>query len=155
MFKQFAARAVFLALPTLLTAQTYLPDGKGKEILDNYCQECHGLDPVIRQSLSAVEWRKLVARMVQKGTTLRPAEVDALVDYLTAYFGPESVAPKVNINRATASELETVLGLRSTEAEALVRYRTSHGRFRGWNDLLKVRPVDTRKLRMKRDAIEF
>ena len=86
MFKQFAARVVFLALPALLTAQTYLPDGKGKEILDNYCQECHGLDPIIRQSLSTVEWRKLVARMVQKGTALKPAEVDALVDYLTAYF---------------------------------------------------------------------
>ena len=93
--------------------------------------------------------------MVQKGATLKLADVDALVDYLTAYFGPDSAAPKVNINRATASELEAKLGLQPTEAEALVRYRKSHGKFQRWNDLLKARLVDTRKLETKKDAIVF
>jgi hypothetical protein len=85
--KHFAVLATLLALPAFLSAQSYLPDGKGKEILDSYCQECHGLDPVIRQSLSAVEWQRVIARMTQKGANLKKADVETLVEYLTAYFG--------------------------------------------------------------------
>ncbi len=155
MSKQVAVLATLLALPALLRAQSYLPDGKGKEILDSYCQECHGLDPVIRQSLSAVEWQKVIARMTQKGANLNKADVETLVEYLTAYFGPDSAAPKVDVNRATASELQKTLELQPTEAEALVRYRKSHGKFQGWSDLLKARLVKAEKLEAKKSSITF
>lgn len=153
MSKQVAVLATLLALPALLRAQSYLPDGKGKEILDSYCQECHGLDPAL--PLSAVEWQKVIARMTQKGANLNKADVETLVEYLTAYFGPDSAAPKVDVNRATASELQKTLELQPTEAEALVRYRKSHGKFQGWSDLLKARLVKAEKLEAKKSSITF
>jgi competence ComEA-like helix-hairpin-helix protein len=155
LFKRFSVAAIFLGCCTVVGAQSYLPDGKGKEILDNYCQECHGLDPVIQQSLSAVEWRRAIARMVKKGASLKAADIDTLVEYLTAYFGPDSAAVRIDINHATASEIEKALGCRTGEAEALVRYRKSHGRFKSWSDLLKARLVDAQKLAAKRGSITF
>jgi competence ComEA-like helix-hairpin-helix protein len=155
LFKGFGACALLLASCATLEAQSYLPDGKGKEILDNYCQECHGLDPVIQKSLSAVEWRRTIARMVKKGASLKESDVDTLVEYLAAYFGPESAAPKVDINHATARELTKALDCQPTEAAALVRYRNSHRKFRSWNDLLKARVVDTKKLEAKKSSIAF
>jgi competence ComEA-like helix-hairpin-helix protein len=138
-----------------LCAQSYLPDGRGKEILDNYCQECHTLDPIVQQSLSAPEWRKTIGRMVKKGANLKPADVNALVEYLTAYFGPETSPAKVNINEAAAEELQKTLGMSRSEAEALAAYRKSHPRFKNWHDLAAAAVIDSKKLESKKDSIVF
>ena len=56
------------------------------------------------------------------------SEMDTLVEYLFQYFGTvESAGPKtdpiekINVNRAAAKELETVLQLTASEAAAVVR----------------------------------
>ena len=140
----------------MLQAQTFLPEGKGKELLDTYCQECHSIDRITKQAWSEPQWRKTVVRMVEKGASLKKVEIDALVEYLVVYFGPETtVSTDININLAEAGDLEQSLGIDLAEAQAMVHYRTAVGRFSSWEDLTRMNEALAKKLLPKRGRIRF
>lgn len=61
----------------------------------------------------------------------------------------------MNVNKATAKEIETSLELAAREAEAIVKYRQDHGDFKDWDDLVKVPDIDPKKLEGKKDRISF
>ena len=68
----------------------------------------------------------------------------------------EEVAPMrvlVNINTATAEELETVTGIGPVLAQAILDYRAEHGDFRTLDELLEVRGIGSAKLDAMRDEI--
>lgn len=68
----------------------------------------------------------------------------------------EEVAPVrvlVNINTATAEELETVTGIGPVLAQAILDYRAEHGDFRTLDELLEVRGIGSAKLDAMRDEI--
>lgn len=46
---------------------------------------------------------------------------------------------KVNVNKATAKELEKVTGLNSSKAKAIVSYRKKHGDFKSLDELKSVK----------------
>jgi competence protein ComEA len=48
---------------------------------------------------------------------------------------------KVNINTATADELTALNGIGKSKAEAIVAYRTQHGKFQTVDDLTKVKGI--------------
>ena len=45
---------------------------------------------------------------------------------------------KVNINSATIQELTTITGIGETRAQAIIDYRTEHGRFSSTEDITNV-----------------
>jgi competence protein ComEA len=53
-------------------------------------------------------------------------------------LSPLAMAGQVDINTADAKTLETVKGLGSKKAEAIVEYRKQHGPFRSVEDLTQV-----------------
>ena len=54
----------------------------------------------------------------------------------------------VNINPATQAELQTLPGISSARAKAIIEYRTKAGAFRATDDLIKVDDtIDMRDLR--------
>ena len=68
----------------------------------------------------------------------------------------EEIAPVrvlVNINTATAEELETVTGSGPVLAQAILDYRAEHGDFRTLDELLEVRGIGSAKLDAMRDEI--
>ena len=68
----------------------------------------------------------------------------------------EEVAPErvlVNINTATAEELETVTGIGPVLAQAILDYRAEHGDFQTLDELLEVRGIGSAKLDAMRDEI--
>ena len=68
----------------------------------------------------------------------------------------EEVAPVrvlVNINTATAEELETVTGIGPVLAQSILDYRAEHGDFRTLDELLEVRGIGSAKLDAMRDEI--
>ena len=166
-------RLAILWLPAILTtcalavsAQDDLPEGKGKETLENTCTECHGLDKALGQLRTGPQWRAIAVRMRLKGATMSDDELNTLVEYLSQNFGaveerePKSAsatnrAAKVEVNKASAKEIETVLKLRPAEAQAIVRYREANGPFRAWPDLTKADGIEKSRIEAVKDRIKF
>lgn len=65
---------------------------------------------------------------------------------------PSSSAP-VDLNTATAQELEQLPGVGPATAQAIVDYRRQHGRFRSVDDLLDVRGIGEAKLAQLRPRV--
>jgi competence ComEA-like helix-hairpin-helix protein len=146
-----------------LAAQDDLPEGKGKVILENTCTECHGLDKVLTRLRTTKEWRETAVRMRSKGATMSDDEFKTLVEYLAQNFGAvekdetqsTKAARTINVNTASAKEIEIGLELRPAVAAAIVRYREARGGFREWRDLAKVKGIDQSRLTAVKDRITF
>ena len=128
-----------------------LPEGKAKTTVENTCSECHGLEQIVDNPMTAEKWRATVNKMVKKGATLSPEEVDSVVEYLSVYFTPD----KININKATAKDLVSGLQLSAADADAIVKYRDANGTFKDFAALQKVNGFDPKKLESKKDQISF
>jgi competence protein ComEA len=67
---------------------------------------------------------------------------------------PEDQQPgKININSATAAELDSLSGIGPTKAQAIVDYRNQNGPFRSVDDLLNVPGIGAKTLETIRDQI--
>jgi competence ComEA-like helix-hairpin-helix protein len=62
---------------------------------------------------------------------------------------------KVNVNKATASELASQLKLPDESAFAIVRYRVTHGAIKNWEELQAIPGLDANKLQQEKDRLEF
>jgi hypothetical protein len=65
-----------------------LPDGPAKALTERVCTPCHGLENVVRARMTRDRWGQVVDDMVSRGASATDAEVDQIVDYLAANFGP-------------------------------------------------------------------
>ena len=136
---------------TIVQAQD-LPAGKGKDLVENTCGSCHGLDVVVAQHANKDGWSSIVDYMVSRGASGTPEEIATIVDYLAKNF---PAASKTNVNKASAMDMQTALELSAKDAEAIVKYRTANGDFKDFDSLMKVPGVDTAKLTAKKDSIGF
>ena len=139
-------------LTTIVQAQD-LPPGKGKDLVENSCGSCHGLDVVVSQHATKDGWASIVDYMVSRGATGTPQEIATIVDYLAKNF--PALPSKVNVNKATAMDMQTQLALTAKDAEAIVKYRTDHGDFKDYDSLSKVPGIDAKQLDAKKDSIVF
>jgi len=139
-----------------LLAQDTLPEGKGKVTLESTCTECHGLDKVLAELRTPAAWREIAARMRSKGASMTDAEFDDLLEYLSLNFAkPDAKPEKVNVNKASAADLQTALELSGAAAAAIVRYREAHGPFKDWRQLAKVEGVESAKIEAQKDRLIF
>jgi competence ComEA-like helix-hairpin-helix protein len=144
--------ALFFVLLAAAQAQD-LPDGKGKDLVEDRCSTCHGLDLLLAEHDSKAQWSQIVNDMVSRGATGTADELATIVDYLVANFGPE--AAKINVNTAAAEDLQSSLMLTAQEAAALVQYRKDHGKIKDWAALSKIPGIDSKKLESHKDRIVF
>jgi mono/diheme cytochrome c family protein len=70
-----------------------LPDGDGKQLATDYCQDCHSLTNITSTRKLPDEWRETVMTMLDRGARLPPDKVDAMVQYLTKNFAPKQAVP--------------------------------------------------------------
>ena len=91
-------------------------------------------------------------------STAEPYRVD--VEYLQSRETPQSPATagsgpaageKVNLNTATARELETLPGIGEKRAQAIVAWREEHGPFRSVDELVQVSGIGEKLLAGLRD----
>lgn len=64
-------------------------------------------------------------------------------------------ANKINVNTATAEQLDSLEGIGSTRAKAIVQYREQFGPFQKADDLLKIKGVGPKLLETIKDRLEF
>ena len=99
-------------------------------------------------------WNHTMAKMAAFGMKSNDQEFALVLDYLAKNFPPDEV-PKINVNKATAIELESGLSLRRSQAAALLDYRAKNGPFKSLDDLKKVPLIDVEKIEAKKDRITF
>jgi len=125
----FTSGAVALAL----SQSNDLPEGKGKDVIERMCINCHGIEQVIAQRYSKKYWGSVVDDMVSRGAEGSDEDVNLAIAYLARNFGKP-----VNINTATAKDIETDLSFSAAEAQSVVQYRTDKGAIKSFEELAKV-----------------
>jgi competence protein ComEA len=128
-----------------------LPDGKGKDVVESACGDCHSLERIKAQRLDEEGWNSVIHEMLENGAPINANDMRVIVSYLAKNFGP---GKKVNINKAAASEIAAVLKLESGEVAAVIQYRTQHGKFKDLSELEKVSGLAA-KIEAKKALIEF
>ncbi|HZQ90944.1 MAG TPA: hypothetical protein VFA60_04050 [Terriglobales bacterium] len=65
-----------------------LPRGPMKAKAETACLECHDAHIIVQQRLDKKTWTREVDKMVRWGALVESGDRDALIDYLSAHFGP-------------------------------------------------------------------
>jgi len=141
-------------LVTPLLAASELPEGAGKQIIQQQCSGCHPGNALGGYQKTREDWEAVVIRMGQRTSATRD-ELSTLTDYLATNFPKIDDPTKVNMNKADAKEISERLGLSAAEAEAIVKYRDRRGNFRAWGDLLVIYGVDGTKIEALQDKMSF
>jgi competence protein ComEA len=152
----------FLRLPALLCGALVLngsiafaqwPDSPGKEVTLQLCGNCHDASIIQSHRQSRDEWVATIQKMMASGAEGTEDQFTAVLAYLAKNFGP--AAARINVNQASAAELESGLGLSGKEAAAIVKYRTDKGPFKTVEDLKKVPDLDFKKIDAQKDRLVF
>ena len=143
-----------LALSAPAARAEDFPEGPGKVIIMRSCGKCHSTDQIARQQKTEENWQATVVRIAGRGAAVNSEEVNVVVKYLATNFVKVADASKVNVNKATAKDLVR-LGFTDSEAAAILDYKSRHGDFRLWADLLQIYGVDGEKSEAAKDKMEF
>jgi competence protein ComEA len=138
--------------PAQHTQYPELPAGAGKDTLIRVCSKCHSPDNVIANGQDRAGWESTITKMAGFGAEASDEEFTEILDYLVKNFPPVTT---INVNQATAAQLQSGLGLSPTEADAVIEYRKKNGDFKSIDDLKKVPDVDAKKLDAKKDRLAF
>lgn len=101
------------------TAPLELPEGAGRAAFERMCFSCHTVETVTGARHSKEGWAKIVENMVAYGAQGTPAEIEAVVDYLTRNYSVEDDS-SAGDGRDESGERLRVPGLRSAEVTPLV-----------------------------------
>ena len=131
-----------------------IPNGAGKAETVRVCGKCHSVDQATSLRQSRSEWQDEIAKMVGMGAQGTDEDFNAILGYLARNFGPEKPKP-INVNTASAVELESSLEFTKTEAAAVIEYRTKNGNLKSLDDLKKILGIDAKKVDAKKARITF
>lgn len=143
--------AIFVFAGSLSAA---LPDGPGKDVTVRVCGSCHSPEKATSLHQSSQDWENTVSKMANMGAQATDEEFNSIVAYLSKNFGPEA-PPPINLNTATAVDLESSLALLKSEAAAIIQYRSEKGNFKSIDDLRNVPGLDFKKIESKKSRITF
>jgi competence ComEA-like helix-hairpin-helix protein len=143
------AAAVFANL-----AKAELPPGKGQADVVQVCGKCHSPELAASQHQNHQQWEFTIYRMIGLGAQGSDEQFETIVDYLAKNFGPPPPRP-LNVNDATAVEMEVTFNLKRSEGVAIVQYRTEHGPFKSIDDFKNVPGLDFQKIEAKKTRIAF
>jgi competence protein ComEA len=147
-------RIILILFLTLAASAQQLPDGPGRPELEKMCKQCHELARSISLRQDRDGWSNTMSKMVAFGMKANEHDMNLVIDYLVKNFPAEDV-PRINVNTATAIELESGLSLRRSQAAAVLAYRAKNGNFKSLDDLKKVPLIDPEKIEAKKDRITF
>jgi virginiamycin B lyase len=91
-----AIAALAVAIPAA-QAQTALPPGQTRELVEQKCAVCHELGRISGSGYDLAGWQGVVARMANMGAKVTPAEADQIADYLAANL-PDRRPPAVIVS---------------------------------------------------------
>ena len=139
-------------LSAVALAQVQLPDAPGKDETVRSCGTCHEVERAASVRLNREGWQDTIAKMVDLGATGSDEELAKVLDYLAEHFKGEAARP-LNLNTATAVELESIVGLLRKESAAWIAHRKASGPCTSLDDFKKVPGVPFKKIDERRDRL--
>ena len=85
--------AVLLSLAAAFAIASDLPDGKGKDVVETACSDCHSLERIKAERRNEEGWNSLIHEMLENGAAINGNDMPVIVAYLVKNFGPDK---KVN-----------------------------------------------------------
>lgn len=140
------AEFVHTLLLAVLLAQDNLPEDKEKATFVKMCSNCHAIERVVKVRFSKRFWTATVDDMVSRGAEGSEEEVDAVISYLTKHFGKP-----VNINTATAKELQEGLSFKPAEVEVVLKSRP----IKSFEELAQLPGLNPKQLNEQKNNIKF
>ena len=135
-----------------VSAQGHFPDAPGKETTVRMCGTCHEAERSAAVRLTREGWQEVIAKMVALGAKGTDEEINEVLNYLAEHFKGDAPKP-LNLNSATAVELESIAGLLRKESAALIAHRTKAGPCKSLDDFKKVPGVPFKKIDQRRDRL--
>jgi competence protein ComEA len=123
------------------STEDVLSEEIGREVTEQVCTGCHGVDFFAGKRQTREMWRFTVEDMFGRGAVGTAQQFEQIVSYLSAYRGTTT-----NVNEADARILGQVLDIPRYEAQAIVDFRTANGKFDDLEDLKKVPGLDPERL---------
>lgn len=145
----FGATLNGVASPGAQHPDTQDPDARSEAVLTRLCAGCHPWRRVLDTRRTRVQWEPVIDEMMRRGGFSSDDDYNAILEYVLRHNA------FVNINQAEADEIAMVTGLAPQHAEAILSYRTEHGRFADFEALKKVSGIDLVKLEAARLAILY
>ncbi len=148
-----AACGLLFSVAWPVLAQSPLPEGPGREATVKICGQCHAAETVASVRLTRDGWQATIAAMVQQGAKASEQELETILEYVATHFKGDEQRPPLNLNTATAVELESVVGLLRKEAAALIAFRDKNGPCKTLEDLKRVEGLDYKKIDARKDRL--
>ena len=136
----------------MLAAQTVLPDAPGRDVTEKVCASCHAAETVASVRHTPEGWRDVIAKMVAAGAEGTEQELETVFQYLSTQF-PAEAQKALDLNTATAIDLESVAGLLRREAAALIAHREKNGPCKKLEDLKNIAGLDYRKIEARKERL--
>ena len=133
-------------------AQNVLPDAPGRDVTVKVCASCHAAETVASVRHTPEGWRDVIAKMVAAGAEGTEQELETVHQYLSTQF-PAETQQALNLNTATAIDLESVAGLLRKEAAAVIAYREKNGPCKKLEDLKNVEGLDYKKIEARKERL--
>jgi len=73
----------------LVLPESYLPAGKGRDLVFQACVQCHDLRNTVSQRKTAAGWKRTVDEMIWRGAPLMADEAETVTKYLASSFAPD------------------------------------------------------------------
>ena len=125
------------------------PDAPGKDVVQMACGACHSPDYVTDAPRNAQGWTDVLDMMKAYGATATDAEWDQIKGYLLGHIAT------IEVNKATAAELQALFEVDEPLAKAIVDYRTANGNFKTIDDVKTVPGLDAKKVDYRKNRLEF
>ena len=116
------------------------------------CAGCHAAETVASVRHTPDGWRDVIAKMVAAGAEGTEQELETVFQYLSTHF-PAQTQKALDLNTATAIDLESVAGLLRKEAAALIAHREKNGPCKKLEDLKKVTGLDYKKIEARKELL--
>jgi cytochrome c5 len=93
-----------------------LPDGEGKAIATEFCQDCHRLTNLVRAHKDLDDWKDTIHTMMDRGARITDDKIDPLAQYLFANFGPKPAGADANASATAAATAPPAAAAPATDA---------------------------------------
>ncbi|MBI4475650.1 MAG: helix-hairpin-helix domain-containing protein [Acidobacteria bacterium] len=121
----------------------------GYATVERMCAPCHGLEPLVAAVRTKEEWDATFTKMREAGAQGSELEFQQAFEYVIRNLSA------LNVNKATAKEIELWLDESDKVALAIVDARNTSGAFKTIDDLKKVPGIDLKKLEARKDRVRF